>query len=744
MSTFDESQLERDELAELGVDIDMVHTPEDVFSVEAMENIFDAEPMKRAQAKWEVRATGTIEGAKWSLSRALSDVMDSGLWRFSERQGTPELGKLEPMADRRQMAFREVRPVIFYPEEITADVVRMVRIKFSEVFFEGMSLLLNVRMVDELDIHQGCFIEWDDKILYSVRVPFREEGHKFKPEAGWTFWWAHPYTCQPSALVEFHMVLVEVPETGRKLRLIGLPEDIDALFSKHRGLILHNQVNVWDGERKMWRWIPASTMEEDAETRDPIRVITAKGKTTEIKPRFVTRTSAFIRMPVNLPNLVGDAQLRWVAKAQEIMKELAGGLKTVHHGEGVITEVVVPGSYRTPEEILASGAIERITDSGIDLHEHAHYKLNEWYPCGDAWVNRLDKFPVHMVRKDNFGELRWDWEYWKYTNAERHTMQDFYPLPIEQEFPKPDELDLSSEVWMQDILVRNEDQGDVDILDVASIAFSMPNECPRNGCKHRFDTGVERKCPKCGQQAGFGILYSSERGAHCPIRWDDIRQNRGKLIVKEHEHFGFSRRWIGGTNFGEFLSAVKRIIRDRECELSAVAPDMFTRDLKAWRKYVDEHGNDVLYPGAMIKRGMLRTLGEKSVKRIYIPTTFVDPDKFLRILYSVPDGRFIHGRPNAVFKVLPQLKDGRLSKFPLRYPDYKGTEPVVVKAWIDMHEHARGLGLKRVALPSPMMVVVLMNDFVRAIRRERSVVVAEKTLARLPEIEARELGKEVK
>ena len=725
MSVFREDQLERDELAGAALSLDEVYGPE------AMENLFDAEPNKKRQAKWQVRATGTIDGAKWSLSRVLSDVMDSSLWRFGERQGTPELGKLEPMTDRRQMCFREVKPVVFFAEEINEDVIHGVRLKFRGVFHENCNLLVGLKWVDEYDHHQGALVTWNDQVLFSVRVPFREEGNKLKPEEGWTFWWAHPYTHRATQLVEFHDIIVEIPESERKLRLIGLPEEIDALFSKKRGLKLHGQVNALVDDE--WTWIPYPVL-KDEETRRPIRVIDAKGKTKETKPRVVTRVSRFIEMPMNLPNLVGDAKLKWVAKAQELLKEMAGGLKTVHHGEEIFTEVLVPGSYRTPEEVLATGAIERVVDSSIDLHEHAHYKLNEWFPCGEAYVSRLDPFPVNLVGKG--------WAYRQYAPSDRHTMQDFYPREGEEVYCRPEELDMRSEITMQDIFIKKEDVGVITKLDIGTIAFSMHQQCPRGGCTHEFDVGLEKKCPKCGQHTGLGVMYTNERGAYAPIRWHDVRSNPGKLMVKEHDVFGYTREYMGATNFGEFLSAVKRIIRDGECDLGVVKPDMFARNLKKWRAWVDEHGNDQKYPGAMMKRLVLRSMGEKSFKHVHFPTMFVNPDKFLRMVYSTPDGRATHGRPNAIFKIKPQLRSGKMGQFPLKYPDMRGTEWIMAKAYIDLATFRRHLGLGKT--PSQLLVVTVMNDFVRVLKRERDIEVAAKTMEKLPEIEAKELAKEVK
>lgn len=729
MSVFREDQLEREELSQLS------HSVEEVYGLDAIENIFDAEPKKKQKAQWEVRATGTIEGAKWSLSRVLSDVMDESLWRFTERQGTPELGKLEPLADRRVMCFREVRPVVYFTEEITDEVIHSVRLKFRGVFHENCDLLVGLKWVDELDYHQGALVTWNDQVLYSVRVPFREDGNRFRPEAGWTFWWAHHYTHRATQFMEFHDVIVEVPESGRKLRFIGLPEEIDALFSKTRGLKLYGQVNALvDNE---WKWIPYPVLKDDMVTCDPIRVISAKGKTVEIKPRVVKRVCRFVNMPVNLPNLVGDAKLAWVAKAQEIMKEMAGGLKEIDHGDDIITEVLVPGSYRTPEEVLATGAVERITDSGLDIHEHAHFKLNEWSPCGEGYVNRLDPFPVNMDSQDVDGKA---WVYRQHSPKDIHTMQDFYPRDGEEVYCRPDELDPRAEIPLQDVFIRREDMADVTKIDVGTIAFSMMQQCARSGCTHEFDVGLERKCPVCGKQAGFGILYTTDKSVYAPIRWHEVRANTGKLLVKSHELFGYTREHRGATNFGEFLSAVKRIIRDGECKLEVIQPDMFKRDLTAWAEWVEEHGQDYLYPGAMLKYARLTSLGEKSPKKVLIPTTFKNPDKFLRMIYGTPDGRAIHGRPNAVFMVKAQLRSGKMSKFNLRYPDMRGTESTMIKATIEMAEFRRHLGLGE-ELPTNTMVVTVMNDYVGQLKRQQDMVTAE--IASSEEVMARLADKEV-
>jgi hypothetical protein len=168
-------------------------TPEEEMGLDAIENLFDDyDPAKKTTGALQVRATGTLDGAKWSLSRAMSDAMDSALWRFTQRHGGPDLGMVEHFTDRRDVAFREVRPVVFYPKEITPEYVRSVRVMFSEVFHEGCSLLVNLEPVDRNDIHQGALVTWNDARLFSVRVPFREEGNKLKPEKGWTFWWSHP------------------------------------------------------------------------------------------------------------------------------------------------------------------------------------------------------------------------------------------------------------------------------------------------------------------------------------------------------------------------------------------------------------------------------------------------------------------------------------------------------------------------------------------------------------------------
>jgi hypothetical protein len=187
--------------------------------------------------------------------------------------------------------------------------------------------------------------------------------------------------------------------------------------------------------------------------------------------------------------------------------------------------------------------------------------------------------------------------------------------------------------------------------------------------------------------------------------------------------FGYTREYKGATNFGEFISAIKRIIRDGECNLGVARPDMFARNLKKWRAWVDEHGNDQKYPGAMMKKLVLRSMGEKSPKHVHFPTMFVNPDKFLRMVYSTPDGRAIHGRPNAIFKIKPQLRSGKMGQFPLKYPDMKGTECVMVRAYINLAKFRRHLGLGET--PGQILVVTVMNDFVKQAKRNQDINIAE-------------------
>jgi len=680
MSVFKHTEVEGETLA-----------TEEVLSRDALDNLFDHDPEKRVMGKMQVRTTGTIDGAKWSLSRALSDAMDSGLWRFVENQGSPTLGKLEKYMDRRELAFREVKPVVMYCHEITEAAVRNVRRKFNGVIHQGCSLLLDLEWIDQNDPGQGAMVTHNGLRLFSVRVPFRLEGNKVKSKEGWTFWLAHPYTHSGVETVEFHDVIIEIPETKRKLRLIGLPAEIDNLFSKKRGLTLITQVRVLrDNE---WKWIPHRLLKDNDITYRP----TPEG------PRLVKRVSRFIKMAMPLPSLISDGHLRWVAKAQELLKELAGGLKEIEHCEGIKTEVLVPGSYRVPEEVLSTGAVERISDSGIDVHEQAHYKLNEWFPCGTGWTSRLDPFPeFHGHGPYNTRPSTGEWVYKRYSNADGHTRQDFYPRDGEEVYKQRDEWDRSSEICIQDIVV-GDDMMDENPIDIATIAFSMPGTC--QGCGMFFDHGLERKCPRCGHHAGHGILWTTQEGVKRPIKWFNLRANPS---VKHGD------QWLGGTSLSEFMSMTRRLIRDKDCLINVVTPWILRRDLDEWSTWVEEHGDDKNYPGAMLKQRRLKSFeGETSIKRMHYARMYSDPYRFRRMMYSTPDGVNVRGSPNRIFCVRGELKNGLVNKYALR-PDRKGMESIIGKAFFFLDEEkADEMGMKYLQLPSKVMVVTFMNDEVR-------------------------------